>query len=269
MGDELRSTTIVANPALDEYQNETEQFSAMWDYFGSTLLSLLSNIDVPALPGNTETQTKNASQLGLSESNLVLEFATIIRQKVEFNSGSGSIDPVMTGTNVITADTQKRQTASKLASVQEFLSQQIEAWVRQTYPAKVFRTNRIAEDFAHFIKAMVYDLRYEGTYRSIISGERYASAITGSKLLDLFRCRDTTGLRNATLEGLDGTLNPPGVFDLYQRPTSGAFTALDPGWGPADERTWITETFAIHTRRNYNWCSMYRYACRRLITQWW
>ena len=239
MGDELRSTTIVANPALDEYQNETEQFSAMWDYFSSTLLSLLSNIDVPALPGNTETQTKTASQLGLSESNLVLDFVTVIRQKVEFNSGSGAIDPVMTGSNVITADTQKRQTASKLASVQEFLSQQIEAWVRQTYPAKVFRTNRIAEDFAHFIKAMVYDLRYEGTYRSIISGERYASAITGSKLLDLFRCRDTTGLRNTTLEGLDGTLNPPGVFDLYQRPTSGAFTALDPGWGPADERTWI------------------------------
>ncbi len=239
MGDELRSTTIVANPPLEEYQNETIQLEGMWDYFASTLLSLLSNVDVPALPGNNEIQKKDATILGLSENNIILGLTDIIKQKIEFNAGSGSIDPVITSTNIISADSQRRQAASKLELVGPFLSQQVDAWVRQTYPDKVYRTNRVAEDFAHFIAAIVYDLRYEGTYKSVLSGERYAAAITGSNLLDLFRCRDTTGVRNTTLEGLDGSLNPPGVFDLYQRPTSGAFTALDPGWGPADERTWI------------------------------
>ena len=239
MGDELRSTTIVCNARLDEYQNETEQFSGMWDYIGSVLLSLYSNIDVPALPGNNVVLTKTPSILGLSETNLTSTLFEVIKQKVEFNAESGAVDPAITGTNILTADAQRRRTAAKLDSVAEYLSQQVEAWVRQTYPTKVFRTNRIAEDFMHFFKAVSYDLRYEGTYKSVLSGERYANAITGSNLSDLFRHRDTTGLRNCTVEGLDGALNPPGVYDLYQRPTSGAYTALDPGWGPADERTWI------------------------------
>ena len=239
MGDELRSTTIVATPPKEEYLNEVEQLAAMWNYVESILLSLYSNIDVPALPGNTVTLNKTPSILGLSESNLTNTLFTVIKQKIEFNSESGDTDPPVTGTNIQTADVQRRQTATKLASIQEWLSQQVEAWVRQTYPDKVFRTNRIAEDFLHFFKAVVYDLRYEGTYRSVLSGERYANAITGSKLSDLFRHRDTTGLRQCTIEGLDGALNPPGVFDLYQRPTSGAFTALDPGWGPNDDSAWI------------------------------
>jgi len=40
---------------------------------------------------------------------------------------------------------------------------------------------------------------------------------------------------------LQGFLNPPGVFDLYQKPTGGACVSLDPGWGPDDERVWITD----------------------------
>ena len=57
----------------------------------------------------------------------------------------------------------------------------------------------------------------------------------------MFYFRDTTGMRNLTTKGLTGTLNPPGVFDLYQRPTGGACTSLDPGWGPDDQRCWIMQ----------------------------
>jgi len=42
-----------------------------------------------------------------------------------------------------------------------------------------------------------------------------------------------------TTGGLQGVLNPPGVFELYQKPTGGALISLDPGWGIEDERTWI------------------------------
>ena len=58
--------------------------------------------------------------------------------------------------------------------------------------------------------------------------------------------RDTTGLRDMTTGGLQGVLNPPGVFDLYQKPTGGALVSLDPGWGPADERTWIKTVHLIY-----------------------
>jgi hypothetical protein len=56
----------------------------------------------------------------------------------------------------------------------------------------------------------------------------------------MFYVRDATGIRNCTLKGLESTLNPPAAFDLYQKPLGGAYVSLDPGWGPADNRTWIT-----------------------------
>jgi hypothetical protein len=56
----------------------------------------------------------------------------------------------------------------------------------------------------------------------------------------MFYVRDSTGVRNCTLKGIDSTLSPPIAFDLYQKPVGGAYVSLDPGWGPADNRTWIT-----------------------------
>jgi hypothetical protein len=55
----------------------------------------------------------------------------------------------------------------------------------------------------------------------------------------MFYVRNATGIRNCTLKGLESTLNPPVAFDLYQLPLGGAYVSLDPGWGPADTRTWI------------------------------
>jgi hypothetical protein len=55
----------------------------------------------------------------------------------------------------------------------------------------------------------------------------------------MFYVRDTCGIRNLTLKGLEGTLPPQQEGQVYQIPTGGAFISLDPGWGPNDERTWI------------------------------
>jgi hypothetical protein len=56
----------------------------------------------------------------------------------------------------------------------------------------------------------------------------------------MFYVRDTTGIRNLTVRGLEGTLPAPAAGEAYSLPTGGAFVSLDPGWGPADTRTWIT-----------------------------
>jgi hypothetical protein len=56
----------------------------------------------------------------------------------------------------------------------------------------------------------------------------------------MFYVRNSTGIRNMTLRGLTGTLSPPAVNELYRRPTGGSFVSLDPGWGPNDEKVWIT-----------------------------
>jgi len=74
----------------------------------------------------------------------------------------------------------------------------------------------------------------------LLAGRYYKNAVLGSSGEDMFYVRDATGIRNMTLSGLTGTLNPLGVYDYYQRPTGGAYVSLDPGWGPDDFRTWIT-----------------------------
>ena len=61
----------------------------------------------------------------------------------------------------------------------------------------------------------------------------------GSTTSDMFRVRNGSGIRNMTLQGLEGTLGEPNEY-LTRRPTAGAYVALDPGTGTDDESVWIT-----------------------------
>ena len=64
-------------------------------------------------------------------------------------------------------------------------------------------------------------------------------AYGGQALLDMFRCRNGSGLRNMTLTGLLGFLGTTNTYGT-QRPTGGSFACLDPGSGVNDTTTWIT-----------------------------
>ena len=61
----------------------------------------------------------------------------------------------------------------------------------------------------------------------------------GSQEEDFYYLRNGTGLRLMSLDGLRGDLGPANEFGT-SRPTAGAYASLDPGWGPADQRAWIT-----------------------------
>lgn len=65
------------------------------------------------------------------------------------------------------------------------------------------------------------------------------SPTIGFEQSNMFYVRNGSGIRNMTLEGLNGTLQTPNEY-LTRRPSAGAFVSLDPGSGPADETTWIT-----------------------------
>ncbi len=105
-------------------------------------------------------------------------------------------------------------------------------------------------DVGLFVDGIVKDLIYTGNYYSTLTGRYYRSALTGSKLEDMFYVRNGCGLRNCTLLGLDGTSdgNTTGVQSALsvangygtQRPNAGAYVSLDPGWGPNDSRAWVT-----------------------------
>jgi len=60
----------------------------------------------------------------------------------------------------------------------------------------------------------------------------------GDCLKDMFRMRNGSGLRNATLIGLQGSLGAPDA-NFIQRPTGGSYACFDPGTGPNDTTAWI------------------------------
>jgi hypothetical protein len=94
-------------------------------------------------------------------------------------------------------------------------------------------------DMDRYIDAIVYDLQYPGNFKSLRAAELYLNAINGSERSDMYRVRNSTGVRNQTLNGLRGNLSEKNEYGT-RRPTAGAYVALDPGFGPNDTEAWIT-----------------------------
>ena len=130
--------------------------------------------------------------------------------------------------NASTGTTQTLSTASGIAT--------------STY---YFNDSQCKRDTAEYVKALVYDLQYTGTYRTLNAGMIYNNSVVGSALQDMFRVRNATGLRNCTLSGLNGVLTNTNTYGT-RRPTAGAFVALDPGFGPNDSNVWV------NTRSHYS-----------------
>jgi hypothetical protein len=93
-------------------------------------------------------------------------------------------------------------------------------------------------DMREFINAVIYDLQYTGNYKSKRAAELYLNAVNGSKLSDMFHVRNASGIRNMTMSGLVGPLSVPNDFGT-KRPEGGAYTSLDPGFGPYDKNAWV------------------------------
>ena len=106
--------------------------------------------------------------------------------------------------------------------------------VRYSFVASLCR-----RDMTAWLTALIYDLNYPGNYKSQFASTLYNNAVAGSQLSDMFYVRNGTGVRNMTLSGLSGNLTVANSYGT-KRPTAGAYTSLDPGYGPQDSRVWIT-----------------------------
>ena len=107
-------------------------------------------------------------------------------------------------------------------------------------------------DINYYLDAIKYDIKYSGlflnnnryiesrtgNYSSLLAARYYANSVNGSLEEDMYYCRDATGVRDMTLEGLTGDVLPANEYGS-SRVSAGAYCSLDPGWGPDDYRTWI------------------------------
>jgi hypothetical protein len=166
---------------------------------------------------------------------------TNIVSYINFYINSTGSNPTLAGTNTATTTTSIVNVATALEQNREFLKEEAVAFMQVTYPEYDFDSDLCRRDVDRYIDAWKYDIVYVGNYKSLLAARYYRNAVLGcQESEDMFYVRDATGIRNCTLKGLESTLNPPAAFDLYQKPLGGAYVSLDPGWGPADNRTWIT-----------------------------
>ena len=73
---------------------------------------------------------------------------------------------------------------------------------------------------------------------NLIDATGSMTALAGDSIKDMFRMRNGSGLRNVTLNGLEGALTELNEYST-RRPTGGAYVTLDPGFGPTDTSAWI------------------------------
>ena len=86
--------------------------------------------------------------------------------------------------------------------------------------------------------ALVKDLPYFSNYYTQRAVTLYNSAQAGCSTQNMFLLRNGTGIRNMTLTGLFGSLSSANSYGT-KRPTAGAYSSLDPGFGPNDANAWI------------------------------
>ena len=239
LGEELRSVTVRAKSADTVLAAAESDIYQTFVHFGTLLPNIILGNLVSKSTGNTENQNINTvatnTEVAIAD-NLWGNILEIIDYKVT-DSGTS---PAVTGSNTLTTNGGRLITVSILENNRSFIKAEIQAYLSITYPTTVIDTEVLDTYVDTFITAIQYDLRYPGNYKSVLAGRRYANAVIGSQLEDMFYVRDSTGIRNMTLRGLEGTLPADVEGEVYQLPTGGSFVSLDPGWGPADTRTWIT-----------------------------
>jgi len=239
MGDELRSTTVRPAKPLDEYQDDYQYVNYYLSELSKFINEVLSNEKIEPTPGNDEPQLLETTTTDVDGTNAILNLVDIYRQYIDATLNNIDNVPQMTGSNELNTNGNISAAGQALLENTRFIETELWARVRQRYDTVDFDRLRVRNDVFALVRGVARDLKYSGNYATIVAAQRYVNAVQGSTTKDLFLVRDTTGIRQMTTRGAEGTLDDPAEGKRYRSVTGGSFVALDPGWGPADERTWI------------------------------
>ena len=252
VGDELRSTRITPAGSLVDSADTPYTLAAIARLQAVTA-DVVNNVSITKSTSNTESQVTTRPTGG---ADAAIHAADLWQQIYDYinwgvNGASGdSTEPVPGGTNTPQTSTDYTYAVGVLEANRDFLVEEAIGYITDTYPAYVYDTAKCRRDINRYIDAIKYDIIYQpdstaspvqtkGNYKSLQAAKLYVNAVLGSTTEDMFYMRNATGLRNCTVADLSGTLGAANAYGT-QRPTAGAYVSLDPGWGPADSRVWIT-----------------------------
>jgi hypothetical protein len=209
---------------------------------------------VEVYTGGQKKQTREAIQYALLDATdgAIANVASDATAIARITASARIIDAVIFGAtnegSVCVTDDQNRYYAKlQLERNRDFIKAEIAAWIDvqiagaasgSIWDGYTYNEALCARDVDYYIDALKYDLMWPGNYASRYVSRFYNNSVTGSQEEDMFYLRDATGVRNSTLQGLNGDLLPPNASG-YSKVSAGSYCSLDPGWGPDDFRTWI------------------------------
>ena len=245
VGDELRSTRVEPAGSVTESADTTYSLAGIL-HMKSIIDDIIEGTTITRQTGNTLTQDVSMPHSTSGVSTYIENLCTELYDQIDYlvNGASGdSSAPLYRGANERVDDQTKFAAARILHLNKAFIGRDVTKYINVNYPAYSFDEAACEADVAHYVDAFIYDLinaTGEGSnYATLIAGLMYGNSVNGSTLENMYLLRDGTGIRNMTLGGLSGTLGSANAYGT-KRPTAGAFCSLDPGWGPDDDRVWIT-----------------------------
>jgi hypothetical protein len=244
-GDELRSTRVEPAGSVTDSGDTTYSLAGIL-HMKSILSDIVEASAITAQTGNTESQNVSNPASTSAVGTILSDLAQELYDKIDYeiNGASGdSTAPTMRGNNNLQDDQDIFAAVRLLKLNKDFIAEDVTKYINVNYPAYTFDEDACKADVKHYIDAFIYDILYgtsQGSnYATIMAGTYYANSVNGSILENMYLLRDATGIRNQTLGGLTGTLGSANQYGT-KRPTAGAYASLDPGWGPDDDRVWIS-----------------------------
>lgn len=238
VGDELRSVTVKANDPIAALTSDAPKTIDFYNRLGSIMSDLILGNAITVTPGNTETQNTTYTATA-TETNIINTLISNAVQYINYAVNDIGTAPSLSGSNSQTSNAARLSARQNILANKEFLAAEGVAYTEFNYPTYDFDPDLCKRDTRKLLDAIAFDLLYPGNYKTVLAARYYANAVIGSSHEDMFYVRDATGIRNVTMQGLVGELLPQNQDEVYQRPDGGNYVSLDPGWGPADERTWI------------------------------
>ncbi len=249
VGDELRSTRVEPAGSVTNSGDTTYSLAGIL-HMKSILSAICQGTDITEQSGNNLTQNiskpLSTSTVGTIVSNLAQELYDKIDYDINGASGD-STAPVFRGTNTFVDDQDKFAAMRLLKLNKSYIARDVTKYINANYPSYTFDEPACEADVKHYIDAFIYDLEQSYTgggtegsnYATLIAGQMYSNSVNGSTKENMYLLRDATGVRNQSLGGLSGTLGSANAYGT-KRPDTGAYCARDPGWGPDDDRVWIS-----------------------------
>tara|TARA_B100000586_G_scaffold67516_1_gene46982 strand:+ start:13531 stop:19611 length:6081 start_codon:yes stop_codon:yes gene_type:complete len=158
--------------------------------------------------GNNLTQnTSNPAGSGAAGT-AAAAIAQNIYDHIDFKVNANGADSTLTGTNTAQADAGYSDARLRLLANMDFVALEVAEFVQRANPSHSnFKTKCLA-DVKIYLQAIMDDLQYTGNYKSLKASDAYINSrlSTGSSASDMFYCRNATGIRNMTVQGLIGTL---------------------------------------------------------------